>query len=129
MGYSQLLKDLENEALSELHAGGSQQCAHRSRGASLLSDYLAQVLRGNSEFKHDRRLSINLCDRYVVRIIDERFAGMPRSRRHEDAWQFLSQHAGEDAMSEVSALLLFPTAELRSSLANLEFEDPVPSGL
>jgi stress-induced morphogen len=62
-----------------------------------------------------------------VRIIDERFAGMPKSRRHDDVWQFLSQHLAEDAMAEVYALLLLPKAELGSSLANLEFEDPLPS--
>jgi stress-induced morphogen len=64
-----------------------------------------------------------------VRIIDDRFAGMPRSRRHDEVWQFLTQHLGEDLMAEIAALLLLPTSELRSSLANLEFEDPLPSRL
>jgi stress-induced morphogen len=62
-----------------------------------------------------------------VRIIDNRFAGMPRSRRHDNVWEFLRQRVAEDVMTEVSALILLPTAELRSSLANLEFEDPLPS--
>ena len=57
-----------------------------------------------------------------VRIVDDRFAGMPRSRRHDIVWQFLSQTLGEDAMVEISALILLPTAELRTSMANLEFE-------
>ena len=62
-----------------------------------------------------------------VRIIDDRFAGMSKSRRHDDVWEYLRHRVGDDLMSEVSALLLLPSAELRSSLANLEFEDPVPS--
>lgn len=64
-----------------------------------------------------------------VRIIDDRFAGMSRARRHDDVWQFLSDRVDEDAMSEISTLLLLPTAELRSSLANLEFDDPLPTKL
>lgn len=64
-----------------------------------------------------------------VRIIDDRFAGMPRSRRHDDVWEFLEKRLGEDAVSEISSLLLLPRGELRSSLANPEFEDPTPSTL
>jgi hypothetical protein len=64
-----------------------------------------------------------------VRVIDDRFAGMPRSRRHDEVWEFLTQRVGEDTMGEISSLLLLPPAELRSSLANMEFEDPVPSRL
>jgi stress-induced morphogen len=64
-----------------------------------------------------------------VRIIDDRFTGMPRSRRHDEVWEFLSQRLGEDLMAEISALVLLPKTEIRSSLANLEFDDPVPSTL
>jgi stress-induced morphogen len=64
-----------------------------------------------------------------VRIVDDRFAGMPRSRRHDDVWKYLSDRVAEDVMTEISALTLLPKAELRSSLANLEFEDPIPSQL
>jgi len=55
--------------------------------------------------------------------------GMPRSRRHDDVWQFLSQRLDEDVMSEVSTLLLLPPAELGRPWRNMEFEDPVPSSL
>lgn len=64
-----------------------------------------------------------------VRIIDDRFVGISRSRRRDDVWEFLKRRLGEDAMTEISALVLSPKAELRSSLANLEFDDPLPSRL
>lgn len=64
-----------------------------------------------------------------IRIIDDRFGGMSRSRRHELVWKYLDQRVPEDVMSQVSTLLLIPTSELRSSLGNLEFDDPLPSHL
>lgn len=64
-----------------------------------------------------------------VRIVDDRFAGMTRSRRHDHVWEFLSERVSNDVMAEVSVLILLPTAELKTSLANLEFEDPTPSRL
>ena len=60
-----------------------------------------------------------------VRVIDRRFEGTTRSHRHDEVWSYLRSRAGEDAMTEVSQLLLFAPAELGGSLANLEFEDPV----
>lgn len=58
-----------------------------------------------------------------VRVINPAFAGMSRTRRHRVVWDYLRQKAGEDAMAEVSLLLLLAPDELRDSLANLEFED------
>ena len=62
-----------------------------------------------------------------VRIIDDRVKAMSRSRRHDELWQFLAEQVGDDVMGEVSMLLVLPHSELRSSLSNLEFEDPMPS--
>jgi stress-induced morphogen len=62
-----------------------------------------------------------------VRVIDDRFAGMSRSQRHDELWDFLSHEVGDDVMGEVSVLLEFPRSELARSLANLDYEDPLPS--
>src|SRR5258705_3655627 len=62
-----------------------------------------------------------------IRIVDDRFAGWSRARRHDEVWETLTALVGEDAMGEVSTLLLFPKSELSSSLANLEFERPQPA--
>ena len=63
-----------------------------------------------------------------IRVTDNRFAGMPRSSRHREVWKYL-QELSEDIQQQITVLLLLPEAELKSSLMNLEFEDPVPSTL
>ena len=62
-----------------------------------------------------------------VRIVDDRTAGVPRSRRHAEAWHYLARRVGDDVMGQVYQLLVLPTAELRSSLSNLDFEEPTPT--
>ncbi len=64
-----------------------------------------------------------------LRVIDRRFEGMTKSRRHAHVWDFLATHVPEDTLSDVSLLLAVAPAELRSTLMNLEFEDPTPSRL
>src|SRR3712207_4133715 len=64
-----------------------------------------------------------------VRVIDRRFEGMAKSRRHDDVWQFLAARVPEDAMADVSVVLTLAPAELGMSFANFEFEQPMPSRL
>lgn len=65
-----------------------------------------------------------------LRVIDRRFEGMTRSRRHADIWDFLSARVPEETLSDVSLVLALPPGELKTSLMNLEFEDPtLPSQL
>ena len=64
-----------------------------------------------------------------IRIIDRRFEGMSRGRRHDEVWDFLADRVSDDTMSEVSVLLLLAPAELGSSMMNMEFDDPVKSDL
>lgn len=62
-----------------------------------------------------------------IRVIDRRFEGMTKSRRHDDIWDFLASRVPEETLSDVSLVLGIAPAELRASLINLEFEDPTPS--
>ncbi len=64
-----------------------------------------------------------------LRVIDRRFEGMTKSRRHADVWNFLATRVPADTLSDVSLVLAIAPAELRSTLMNLEFEDPTPSHL
>jgi stress-induced morphogen len=64
-----------------------------------------------------------------LRVIDRRFEGMTKSRRHADVWQFLASRLPEDTLSEISLLLAIAPAELGMSLANFEFDNPTPSRL
>jgi stress-induced morphogen len=63
-----------------------------------------------------------------VRIIDSQFEGMTRIQRSDAAWKFLAT-IPEDSQSDISTVLLLTPDELQTSFANLEFEDPVVSGL
>jgi stress-induced morphogen len=63
-----------------------------------------------------------------LRVIDRRFEGMAKSRRHADVWDFLAARVPEDTMAEVSLVLPVAPAELKNSFANFEFESPVASG-
>ena len=64
-----------------------------------------------------------------VRIVDERFANMSKSSRHEEVFKFLAERLDDDTIEEISILLLLSSPELRSSFLNQEFEDPVRSTL
>ena len=64
-----------------------------------------------------------------LRIIDRRFEGMTKSRRHADVWDFLAARLPEDTLADVSLVLPIAPAELRNSFANFEFEKPIPSHL
>jgi stress-induced morphogen len=64
-----------------------------------------------------------------LRVIDRRFQGMTKSRRHADVWEFLALRVPEDTLADVSLVLTVVPAELKNSFANFEFEDPIPSKL
>ena len=64
-----------------------------------------------------------------LRVIDRRFEGMTRSRRHADIWDYLAARTPEDALADVSLVLAVAPAELKMSFANFEFESPIPSKL
>jgi hypothetical protein len=64
-----------------------------------------------------------------LRVIDRRFEGMTKSRRHSDVWDFLAGRVNEDTLADVSQLLTLAPAELKMSFANFEFEDPILSKL
>lgn len=64
-----------------------------------------------------------------IRVVDRRFEEMPRSRRHDELWAFLTDRVGADEMEQVSLLLALGPGETGESLANLDFEQPLKSEL
>jgi stress-induced morphogen len=62
-----------------------------------------------------------------IRIIDDRFAAMPKSQRHDLVWDYLSSRLDDDTLQEISVLLLLSPKEQASSLMNMEFDHPLPS--
>ncbi len=63
-----------------------------------------------------------------VRIIDSDFEGMDRVDREPPVWKILKT-LPDDVVSNITMLLLLTPKEAESSLANLEFNDPLPSRL
>jgi hypothetical protein len=61
-----------------------------------------------------------------IRIIDPRFAKMSVVDRHDSVWKYLDS-LSEETQGDISMLVLLAPTELGRSMANLEFEDPVPS--
>ncbi len=63
-----------------------------------------------------------------MRIIDPAFRGMSKKQRNDLVWDYLDT-LSEDAQADISMLVLLAPTEVEKSMGNLEFEDPVPSGL
>jgi len=78
----------------------------------------------NADVKAKRQNSVSI----RVRIIDSDFDGMDRVDREPPVWKVLKT-LPEDIFSNITMLLLLTPKEAESSLANLEFNDPIPSRL
>jgi stress-induced morphogen len=63
-----------------------------------------------------------------VRIIDPDFAGLDRVDREPAVWDILKT-LPDEVFSDITMLLLLSPGETERSLANQEFEDPIPSRL
>lgn len=61
-----------------------------------------------------------------VRIIDPAFEGMDRVDREPEVWNLLKT-LQDDVRSNITMLLLLAPSETETSMANLEFNDPIPS--
>ena len=61
-----------------------------------------------------------------IRVLDPAFAGKSGAQREEEVWPLLEQ-LPEDVVAEISLLLLLAPEEAKDSLANLEFDNPIPS--
>ena len=63
-----------------------------------------------------------------IRIIDPSFANQNKIERSKETWKYLNS-LPDDVQSDLSTLILLTPEETRKSFANVEFEDPIPSGL
>jgi hypothetical protein len=63
-----------------------------------------------------------------IRVIDPDFAGLGRAEREEELWTLFNR-LPEDVVAEISLLLLLTPEEAKSSFANMEFDNPIPSRL
>lgn len=63
-----------------------------------------------------------------IRVVDPDFAGTNRLDREPEVWKIL-KNLPDDVFQNITMLLLLTPDEARTSLANLEFDDPLPSAL
>ena len=63
-----------------------------------------------------------------VRIVDPSFANMTKVERSKRVWKYLDA-LSDEVQSDLSTLILLTPEETKKSFANVEFDDPVPSGL
>jgi stress-induced morphogen len=61
-----------------------------------------------------------------IRIIDPDFEGVDWIDRERDIWPILEK-LPEDVRADITLLLLLTPAETKTSPANMEYEDPIPS--
>jgi stress-induced morphogen len=76
----------------------------------------------NAQTKAYRQNSVSV----RVRIVDPEFAGTSKFHRHDAVWPYFEQ-LPEEIANEISMLLLLTPGERPKSLANREFDDPLPS--
>jgi hypothetical protein len=104
--------------MSKIFRGRADAEVHALKGA--LDEYEAAHPGADAALYRFNPGSIRL------RVIDSRFERMAKSARHADVWDFLAARVPEDTLADVSQLLTLAPMELKTSLANLEFEDPIP---
>jgi hypothetical protein len=63
-----------------------------------------------------------------IRVINAEFSGKSRAQREDGVWAVLNT-LPEEALAEISLLLLLTPDEAKTSFASLEFDDPMPSRL
>ncbi len=92
------------------------------RVAEVLALYQAEHSQAQIDLYRQNSVSVR------VRVIDPDFRSLSRSDRHELIWQYF-QPLTEEEQADISMLVLLTPDETAKSMANLEFEDPVPSVL
>ncbi|MFO0966721.1 MAG: hypothetical protein U0793_14200 [Gemmataceae bacterium] len=89
---------------------------------SALSPYLGAHPKAKLDVYRKNPVSIR------VRIVDPDFAKVTKGQRHDDIWSFL-EPLPEELLSELSLLLLLTPEESTKSIANLDFDHPLPSAI
>jgi stress-induced morphogen len=86
----------------------------------LLREYVSRHPRAQVSVKRYNSVSVR------VRIIDPDFEGMSRAERDDAVWEVLDT-LPEETREEISLLILLTPEESKTSLMNVEFENPAPS--
>jgi hypothetical protein len=63
-----------------------------------------------------------------IRVLNPEFAGRSRAQREKEVWAVLN-NLPEEAVAEISLLLLLTPDEAKNSFASFDFDHPIPSKL
>jgi hypothetical protein len=63
-----------------------------------------------------------------IRIIDPDFAPLDKALRHDHVWALLRQ-LDDDVISQITVVLLLTPKETKTSFANMDFNNAIPSDL
>ncbi len=80
-----------------------------------------QHVHPNAQIEARRRNSVSI----RIRIVDPDFKGMNRVDRAPEIWKLLKK-LPEDVFVNITMLLLLTPEEMENSLANQEFDHPIP---
>lgn len=92
-----------------------------------------QVLHALDRYKDDHpnaRISVHRQNSVSIRIriVDQDFGELDRADREPAVWSLLKE-LPKEVFANLTMLLLLTPDEMEGSLANQEFEDPIPSRL
>ncbi len=93
-----------------------------SKIGALLDVYEREHASSQTEIYRVNAVSIR------IRVIDPRFHGVDRVDREEDIWKRLGE-LEEEALSDVTMVLVLTPDEVKDSFASYEFDHPLPSRL
>ncbi|HVS70131.1 MAG TPA: hypothetical protein VHQ47_02635 [Phycisphaerae bacterium] len=94
---------------------------------------LLQVQRAMERFEADhpgahadlyRQNSVSI----RVRVLSDHFRAMTRADRHDEVWKYL-ESLDSRILEQISVLLPLAAGEKQRSMANMDFEDPLPSAI
>ena len=92
------------------------------RIARALDEYAASHPEADVELYRQNSVSVR------IRVIAPEFRGRGRAEREDELWQVLDR-LPEEVETEISLLLMLTPEEAKTSFANLEFDNPIPSSL
>jgi len=72
-----LFEDVEREAVMQLHADGSENCAHRACGAALFADDLADILRRDAQLEDGVFIAVDGLDLNGGWLVHESLGDFP----------------------------------------------------
>jgi stress-induced morphogen len=115
------LHDLLTQTVVMINSNNSEDTqVQQIRG--VLSQYEREHPSAQIDVRRQNAVSIR------IRIIDPDFSGLDRVDREPAVWSVLKR-LPDDVFTNITMLLLLSPDETEGSLANQEFEDPIPSRL